>query len=138
MKTFVFDTGALPRVLNTKQIYWIEDGKTTSKVLLVSTPAPIGATLTEIDDGTEEREIREAIQAAALACDWALAYEIVTRYGLSACLRCGEDVSQRPTWRLQNFSRMMCAMKYTFQTPEVAGWGEICGGCAAKMLKEGA
>lgn len=124
MKTFAFDTGALPRVLTVKRVFWVDRGQTYEKVLLVSAPAPIGATLTEIDDGTEEHEIREAIQAAAIACDWALAYEIVTRYGLSACIRCAADVSQRPTWRAHRFGIK-------------DNWGEVCGECAVKFVKDG-
>jgi hypothetical protein len=123
MRTFVFDTGALPRALNAKTIYWVEDGRPRSKVLLVSEPAPIGATLTEHDDGTQESEIREAIQAASFADDWTLAYEIVQRYGLSACLRCGVDVSQRPTWRAHRLGIEK-------------NWGEICGSCAVIMIAE--
>lgn len=122
MKTFVFNT-ELPRVLVTKEIFWVEDGKPRSGTVLISQPPPLAAMVDEHDDGTVEAEIREAVQAAALACDWALAFEIVQRYGLSACLKCGVNVSQRPTWRLHRLG--------------VKGnWGEICGSCAVVMLAE--
>ncbi len=120
MKTLVFNTDQ-PHVLTTKEIFWVERGKPRSAVVLITQPAAL--TIDEHDDGTDEAEIREAIQAAAFAEDWTLAYEIVQRYGLSACLRCAVDVAQRPTWRLHRFGIKN-------------NWGEICGSCAVTMLKE--
>lgn len=122
MKTFVFDTDR-PRVLTTKEIFWVEDGKPRSGIVMITQPPPLSAMVDEHDDGTNEAEIREAIQAASYAADWALAFEIVQRYGLSACLRCGVDVSQRPTWRLHRLGIKN-------------NWGEICGSCAVIMLEE--
>jgi len=119
MKTFVFDIDQ-PRVLITKEIFWVENGKPHSRIVMISQPALL--TLEGYDDGTHEAEIREAIQAASYADDWALAYEFVQRYGLSACLRCGVDVSQRPTWRLHRLGIK-------------DNWGEICGSCAV-ILRE--
>jgi hypothetical protein len=120
MKTFVFNT-AQPRVMTTKEIFWVEDGKPRSGVVLISQPPPL--VLDEHDDGTNEVEIRDAIAAAAYAEDWTLAFEIVQRYGLSACLRCGIDVSLRPAWRAHRFGI-------------TGNWGEICGSCAVIMLEE--
>lgn len=122
MKTFVFDTDR-PRVLITKEIFWVEDGKPRSGIVLITQPPPLAAMVDEHDDGTNEAEIREAIQAASYADDWALAFEIAQRYGISACLRCGVDVSQRPTWRLHKLGIK-------------GNWGEICGSCAVVMLAE--
>lgn len=45
-------------------------------------------------DGVTHDAIRDAIQAAALADDWKLAYEIACRYGWkSVCIRCAEAPS---------------------------------------------
>lgn len=122
MKSFVFNTEQ-PRVLITKEIFWVEDGKPRSGTVLISQPAPLAAMVDEYEDGTDEAEIREAIQAAALAEDWELAFEIAQRYSISACLRCGVDVSQRPTWRLHRLGIK-------------GNWGEVCGSCAVTMLGE--
>lgn len=123
MRTLVFSTDAAPRVLETRTVFYVEGREIRSKVLLITKPPSLGDTLVEFDDGADEADIREAIQAAALALDWTLANEIATRYGLSACLRCGEDVAARPTWRAHRLG--------------IEGnWGEICGTCALIIIRE--
>lgn len=120
MKTLVFDTAVAPSELTPKRVFYVEGREVRSKIVLVSQPKMLAAMLTEFDDGAQEEDIREAVQAAALADDWTLAFEIATRYGLAMCLRCGTDVAARPTWRLHRLG--------------VRGnWGEICGSCAVIM-----
>lgn len=123
MKTLVFNTEMAPRPLEAKRIYYIDGREVRSKLVLISKPRALAEMLAEFDDGTSEADIREAIQAAALAEDWKLANEIATRYGLSACLRCGADVAERPTWRL-------------YRLGFNGNWGEICGTCAAVIIRE--
>lgn len=122
MKTLVFNTDRVPRSLRAKRVHWIEDGRPRSQIVLITDPPTLAEMLDEHDDGAEESEIREAIAAASFADDWTLAYELVQRYGLSACLRCGEDVSERPTWRAHRLGLKN-------------NWGEICGSCAFVMIK---
>lgn len=93
------------------------------RTVLVSTPPALSEMFTEVDDGAVEADIREAIQAAALATDWALANEIATRYSLAVCLRCAADVAYRPTWRLHRLGVKN-------------NWGEVCGSCALKIIEE--
>lgn len=117
MRSFVLDTDCAPRRLEHKRVFYVEGREVRTKVVLVSRRPTLAEMLTEVDDGTHEEEIREAIQAAALADDYALANEIATRYQLSACLRCGDNVADRPTWRAHRLG--------------IEGnWGEICGSCA--------
>ena len=123
MKTLVFNTDPAPRALHDRRIFWVENGVVRTKVVMVVDPRPLADMLVEFDDGAAETDIREAIQAAAMALDWTLAGEIASRYGLSACLRCAEDVQLRPTWRLHRLG--------------VKGnWGEICGCCALVIIQE--
>lgn len=135
MKTLVISTDLSPRPLDVKRIYWVENGEPTSKVVMITKPCRVGDMLVEHDDGADESQVREAIQAASFAGDWDFAYEIVQRYSMAACLRCGEDVSTRPTWRLSNLAKMMHKAGYEEFT--ASNWGEICGSCAAQMIKTG-
>jgi len=131
MKSLVLQTDA-PRSfeLSWKRVFWTTVGprgiEVQSTLVLVAPSRTLADMLVETDDGASEFDVREAIQAAALADDWKLANEIVTRYGISACLRCAADVSNRPTWRLHRLvrERKDC-------------WGEICGSCAIVMKELG-
>jgi len=53
------------------------------------------------EGGVLHDDIRDAIQAAALADDWRLAYEIANRYGWKVCVRCAEAP---PTETFSSFS----------------------------------
>ena len=129
MKSLVFQTDApIRRELVVKRVYWTEVTphgiEVQSKTVLESPPRTLADMLVETDDGAEEADIREAIQAAALADDWLLAESLATRYGLVVCLRCASDIQNRPSWRLHRLvkNRKDC-------------WGEICGSCAISMLE---
>ena len=136
MRTLVFNTDPAPRALHDRRIFWVENGVVRTKVVMVVGSRPLADMLVEVEDGTSEVDVREAIQAAALVEDWKLANEIVTRYGISACLRCAADVANRPTWRLFWIAKAAgIPLPYRQPKQENESWGEICGTCAIWMMQ---
>jgi hypothetical protein len=132
MKTLVFQTDRpiSPVELVAKRVHWFrnfglyDSRLETGTSFVIARPAPrLADMLVEIEDGVSDADAREAIQAAALALDWQLGSEIAARYGWVVCLRCADDVQNRPTWRL-------------YRLGIKGNWGEICGSCALAMLLE--
>lgn len=138
MKSLVFQTDAAPRhTLDTRQRYQLVPGPRGLEYkaqIVIDTPRrKLAEMLVEVDDGASEEDTRAAIQAAAMAEDWATGDEIARRYGLVVCLRCAADVGERPTWRLHHL------LKHIYEEDEIdeeriPGWGEVCGPCAVDML----
>lgn len=134
MKSLVFQTDAVsPYELELREQHKLVTGprglEVRKRVVLSIPRRTLASMLSEVDDGTHLDDIREAIKAAALADNWALANEIAQRYGLIVCLSCAEDVQQRPTWRLHRLMQML----RDDQPTNTADWGEICGSCAVKL-----
>lgn len=135
MKSLVLQTDA-PRTveLTWKHVYWTTQGslgpEVHSKLVLIASQRTLADMLVEVDDGANIEDTRAAIQAAAAADDWATADEIARRYSLVVCLRCADDVSTRPTWRLHHLLRHV-QETIDERTP---GWGEVCGPCAVIVL----
>jgi hypothetical protein len=122
--------------LAVKRVYWTEVTphgiEVQSKVVIETPRRMLAEMLVEVDDGASEEDTRAAIQAAALADDWATADEIARRYSLVVCLRCAADVATRPTWRLHHLLRHL---RDVDDAPiSNADWGEVCGPCAVEMF----
>jgi hypothetical protein len=105
-----------------------------SKIVLEVPRRRLADMLVEVDDGASETDVCEAIQAAALADDWALADEIARRYGLVVCLRCASDMRYRPSWRLRHLLRSQYDVAADALV-RIPGWGEVCGSCAVEILE---
>lgn len=136
MKSLVFQTDTARRhALVTREHHRLVAGprglEFKSQVIIETPRRTLAEMLVEVDDGASESDTRAAIQAAAMAEDWATGDEIARRYGLVVCLRCAADVGERPTWRLHHL------LKHIYEeidTERIPSWGEVCGPCAVDML----
>jgi hypothetical protein len=138
MKSLVFQTDATTYELGLQEQHKLVTGprglEVRTRVVLIVPRRTLTSMLTEVDDGTQEDDIREAIKAASLADNWTLASEIAQRYGLVVCLACAADVGQRPTWRLHRLMRELRDLDN--QPAFAADWGEICGSCAVQLKEQ--
>lgn len=131
MKSLVFHTDTLiARAIEPKLVHWVVQGprgpEVRSKMVLVTSPPTLVEMLREVDDGLEEIDVRDAVAAASLAGDWKLAESLAARYSLQICLRCAADMANRPGVHLATLIDIEDC------------WGEVCGGCAVKMIEDDA
>jgi hypothetical protein len=137
LKVRVFDT-SLARTLDTKRIDWVENGVPTFKVVLVSRPPMMSDTLIEIEDGVTIANVREAIQAAALAYDWHLASEIAGRYELVVCLRCSVDLPNVTQRGVSKWIHPVLLEREVglYKKPEIYTVGNVCNPCHLALIEE--